>query len=133
MNYEYTFTIRSNTSLDNPVEKIAKLTVGIVHLVEIYFPRGCAGLVHVKIYDDGHQVWPTNPDDDFNGDDSTISFNEYYRLTPGNTKLRIVAWNEDEVFDHTITVRFAVLKEEEINPWLVLSDIRNIFKMVFGI
>lgn len=133
LNYEFTFTVPSNTSKKNPYERFCKVSAGIVHLVEVYFPRGCAGLVHVKIFDDGHQIWPSNPEDDFNGDDTTISFNEYYKVVRGKTKFRVIAWNEDEIFDHTITVRFAILKEEEVNPWLVLSDLRNVFKTVFGI
>ena len=49
-----------------------------------------------------------NPEDDFNGDDTTISFNEYYKVVRGKTKFRVIAWNEDEIFDHMRAIERAM-------------------------
>ena len=109
MYYDYSFTIPANTTKSSPEELAVKLTHGIIHRVELGFPRGCAGLAHLQIRRGLHQVWPTNPQGSFNTDGYTIVFNEHYELFTEPYRLTLVGWNLDDTYNHTLEVRFGVL------------------------
>jgi len=91
--YNFTLTIPANTAATDREEKRVKLTHGVITRVEVSFPRGCAGLAHLQIYENGHQVWPTNPDGDFASDDYTIPIDEYHEFFRAPYQLRLSGWN----------------------------------------
>jgi len=133
MNFEYTKTIDAGGTEQTLQEWKLKLSAGILHYAEIHFPSGCAGLVHVRLLHGIHPVIPTNAEDDINGDNQTVPFKEFYPLGASDNTIRLQAWNEDEKFDHTISVRLAVLREEDLNPYIVLQDLVKILKTLIGI
>lgn len=116
MFYDYSFEIPANTTEARPERQDVRLTHGVIHRVEIGFPGGCAGLVHLQIKRGLHQLWPSNPDGSFNSDNYTIVFNEYQPLKTHPLTLTLVGWNLDDTFPHTIEVRFGVLPEEVLMP-----------------
>ena len=109
MYYDVSFTIPANTAKSSPEELVVKLTHGVIHRVELGFPRGCAGLAHLQIRRGLHQVWPTNPQGSFNTDGYTITFNEYYEFSTEPYVLTLVGWNLDDTYDHTLEVRIGIL------------------------
>jgi len=108
MFYDFTITIPKNTPETAPVEVEAKLNEGTIRYVEVAFPPGPAALAHLQIWDGLHQVWPTNPGGSFAWNDYTIKFDDEYVIQNPMNILTLVGWNEDDSFDHTITVRFKV-------------------------
>lgn len=108
MFYDVSFTIPSNTTKASPLEQDVKLTHGIIHRLEIGFPRGCAGLVHLQIKEGLHQRWPTNPQGSFNTDGYTIAFNEDQEFFVEPYILTLVGWNLDDTYDHTLEVRIGI-------------------------
>lgn len=116
MYYDFSFTIPANTAQALPHTEDVKLTHGVVHRVEIGFPKGCAGLAHLQIRRGLHQVWPTNPAGSFNTDGYTIPINEYYKLFAEPYILTLVGWNLDDTFPHTLEVRFGILPEKVLMP-----------------
>lgn len=133
LNYEFTKTVTHSTTEATAQKWHLKLTAGIIHYIEIKFPAGCAGLVHVRLLHGIHPVIPLNAEDDINGDNETIPFKEFYPISPGANILDLQAWNEDEVYDHSISVRIGVLTEEELNPWVVLKDLATVLKTLTGV
>ena len=112
MIFEYDLTVPKNTSKLNKVSKNLKLTYGIIHQIDIMFPFGCAGLVKCHINDALHQVFPTNPNGVFKGSGTTITGKVFHEMLFEPFELTLWAWNEDDTYDHTITVRFWILR-----PW----------------
>lgn len=108
MFYEFAITTPDNTPATNPLRTEMQLDLGIIRGVEVQFPRGCVGLVHLKILDALHQVWPSNPDGNIASDNARIAWREDYEIIKGEQTLVAVTWNEDDSYDHTITVRFEV-------------------------
>lgn len=109
MFYVYTLYVPANTPKTTPVTTTMHLTAGIVHQVELSFPPGCAALAHAAIYHFEHQVWPTNPEEDFAWDDYTITLpRQAHRMSSPPYDLSLRAWSEDDFFPHTITCRLAV-------------------------
>jgi len=117
MIYVFPFTVQKNTTEENQQLKRLKLCYGIIHQLDIVFPAGCVGLVHCHINDALHQIWPTNPDATFHGDGETISGKEFYELAVEPFELQLWAWNEDDTYDHTIVVRFWILKPWELSAF----------------
>ena len=61
--------------------------------VEILFPQGCAGLVKARVKDRGAQVAPLNCDKYLEGSPYLLVFEGY---------------NEDDLYQHTVTVRYTL-------------------------
>ena len=116
MFYDFSFTIPANTP-KYPLYTIeAKLSHGIIHRVEVTFPRGCAGLAHLRIKKGLFQVWPLNPTGDFSANRYTIAFNDFYKLYSAPYLLTLHGWNLDDTFQHELQIRFGVLPAEVLLP-----------------
>jgi len=110
--YDFSFTIPANTAKASPLEQDIKLTHGIIHRVEVGFPRGCAGLAHIQLKQAIHQLWPTNVQGSFNTDDFTIAFNEDQEFYTEPYILTLVGWNLDDTYDHTLEVRIGIFQNQ---------------------
>jgi len=106
--YDVPLTIPANTPDLTPEDLEVKLTHGVIHRVEVEFPKYCAGLAYLQIYHMGHQVWPTNPGGAFNTDDYIIVIDDYFELLGPPYVLKLRGWNLDDTYSHTITVRFGM-------------------------
>lgn len=113
MFYVYTITIPANTPESSPeVEEIA-LAPGEIHQVEIGFPWGCAGLVHITINRHKHQMWPTNTGTSFAWNDYNHVFEEAEECRGLEEKWSIRGWNLDTRHDHTVQVRIGIIPVEK--------------------
>lgn len=112
MDYNVTLSVPASTLEIAPVELRVGLTKGIIVEVRIGFPDGCADLVHVVIKRDGHVVWPNNPDGNYAWNDYVYELAESYVLDVEPLSLRVVAWNEDTINAHRVTVGFNMLPLE---------------------
>jgi len=113
----------ADTARADSIETDRRVWAGVIHHVEIHFPPGCAGLLHVEIWHGGHQIYPSEELQDFAGDDETVIFDDFYELVPGDNLIRIKTWNEDDTFAHTCRVRIGVLPKNIIFPEYVFQDI----------
>lgn len=109
MFYEYCLTIPANTLAIAPVNQEVELDHGRIVAVEVQFPRGCRGLVHVQVRRELHQLWPTNTDGDLAGEDARIGWVEDMEFTEEPYTLTLRGWSPGTEFEHTITFRFNVL------------------------
>ena len=101
-----------------------KLCHGIIHKLDIVFPPGCLGLVICTIYDNTHQVWPSNPDGYFQSDSEIISFREHLPFITDPYELNIYTFSVDDTYQHAITVRVGILPVRVLAPWLLSYDDR---------
>jgi hypothetical protein len=109
MFYEFKLTIPANTPATDPTEQTVQLSPGIISHVELQFPRGTVGLVHVVVRRALHQVWPTNPDGDIAAEGINVSWADDYDLSEPPFELTLSGYNLDDTFDHTITFRFELI------------------------
>ena len=112
MIYSYDITTPVGVTQSAPMRTRLKVTKGLVYRVEIEFPPGPLSLLHVALFDGGFQLWPTNPDYDFHGDNGFISFEETYLKSNYPYEFVAQTWNEDDTWDHTITIRLGMVSEE---------------------
>lgn len=131
MIYNTEITEGSGGSSASPTATALKLSAGVIHQVEIDFPPGCAGLVGVKIYKGGDLIFPI--DGWLKADGQLLRFKEYTIIKPGYTHFRILTYNEDDTYDHTIQVRFAILKEYQINPYIAIVKMSKAVDRIGGL
>jgi len=77
---------------------------GKITQVMVFFPPGVNGLAHIKILYGLVQLFPGNEQGDFAGGDVLINWVEDIDITASPTVLTAVTWNDDDTYDHTITV-----------------------------
>ena len=128
MDYTKEITIPKNTPESQALKIKLKVPKGVVHKVSISFPYGVAGLARVQIFRASTQVWPTTNGEYYTGNGVTIEFNEYYEVKEEPLYFTIKAWNLDDTYDHTITVRIFMLEEDKINTLRKLDEISSLLK-----
>ena len=109
MIYETRLLIPHNTPVTAMATAEIQVHPGTVQLVEVEFPAGCCGLVHVVIYYLERQVWPSNPDSDFHGDGVTLSYPENIQIVDPPFAFTVKGWSLDDTYPHTPTVRMCVV------------------------
>jgi len=119
MIYEQDLTIPANTPESAPATETLFVHPGIVKRVEIFFPPGPSGLAHVRIFYMQFQLWPSNPDSSFRGDDNIISFEEDLELKTAPFEFTLKGWNLDDTYSHTPIVRIGVIPfDRDIRKYL---------------
>jgi hypothetical protein len=76
-----------------------------VSYISISFPPGSQGLLKVGIFYGEKKIWPYEEDQWFNGDDTTIDFEEDWPLPENPCRLIVKAVNEDDVYEHMFFLR----------------------------
>jgi len=119
--YNWIITVPKNTPRTAPVETELTLSIGIVTWYSVLFPPGCAGLVHCKIYHHEHQIVPSKGDQDLSGDTFPIEWTDYYELYERPADFLARCWNEDDTYEHNVTIRIAVVPRRAVVP-LAIAD-----------
>jgi hypothetical protein len=111
MIYDFPITVAITNTEGAPEVSEIKLTHGVIHRLEVEFPAGQVGLIHVAVDHMGHQVWPSNPGGSFASDDHVVAFDDYYPLLSAPYKLKIRAWTDGTTYSHVVKVRLGLLPE----------------------
>jgi hypothetical protein len=112
MQFTYPIEVEPDTAENSPTRVSTKLCVGVLKKVGVYFPWGCAGLVGIRILHYEHQLYPTNLDDWYTGNEIFIEFESEYMILEGANEFKVEAYNLDDFYSHTPIVSFNVLRGE---------------------
>jgi hypothetical protein len=114
----YRFPITTAKSITKAKATRTRLDVitGVIDQVNIAFPPGPQGLLHVAIYRSGALLWPPNDDDGYAFEDYTLAWNPLYRLGDEPLEFTAVTWNEDDTFSHLVVIRFNIVPVETYFP-----------------
>ena len=154
MFYRYALLVPADTPENTPVEQEIKLPPGIIHQVIVKFPPGCHQRVYFAVYQGASKIIPLSPDrldKTMNyptaalraqqrlamrgylcGDGEEIAFREHV-VNKHGYHWKMVGFSPDTLYNHIITVRFGILKEEEISPFTIVKDLVAIFKRMMGL
>jgi len=89
---------------------------GWIYRAWIIFPPGCAGLVKVRVEHQGHPIIPVNKSDYIKADNYTFEIPMFFEIKDEPFLITFEGWNEDDTYDHTITLMLLVLPKEFILP-----------------
>jgi len=121
-------TVTPDDTEASPKVEMLKLAHGIITWVSVLFPTGCHQMVHCAILHHEHQIWPSTENMSLSGDGVPIEWTEYYEVYHPPYELKIKLWSEETTYDHTVTVRIAVLPRKAI----VAASLTDALKGLFG-
>ena len=133
MYYAYNLTATKGTTEGTALEEVIKIGPGMIHHFELVFPSGSAGLSHVQIFDELHQVYPTNEGESFTGDNIHHVVKEFYEPEGKTARLTAKYWNTDDTYDHSIIVMFGVLPKWVLLPQVFAHSVKRGFDALIGI
>jgi len=123
MIYQAELVLPAQTPQDSPITVTFTIPKGTINRIAILFPSGCAALAHLQIYHNEVQVWPTTPGKSFVGDYMYLVFDESYDLPEAWNSIRVVGWNDDDSYEHTLEVWLAVTPIEVTWSWLTVLGV----------
>lgn len=109
MVFTKTVTTTANTAKTSPLESWMGISRGLIYRMQVMFPFGSTGLMGVKIFEGGHQIYPVSFDEWLLGHGETIDFEDLYLVTVLNTKLRILTYNTDDLYPHSLYIRMGIV------------------------
>ena len=116
MLYSKQITIAASTTQANSSKSYFKVNKGVISNMWITFPAGCAGLVKLRIYYEGHPFVPVNADNYIRGDNYTFKFPVMFEITEEPMRLTVEAWNDDDTYAHTFDILFLILPKSVVLP-----------------
>jgi len=116
MFFEFVITTEAKRTQANPKNTIIQLKPGTVHQIDAIFPGGCAALMHFQVYNQLFQIFPSNPDASFASDNEKISWGDAFELDQPPYQLKVVTWNDDDLYPHSLRLRFAMVAEPIPEP-----------------
>lgn len=106
-------TTVKDTLESSPLESFIDVARGLLYRSQIVIPPGPSGLVGIKIFEGGHQMFPVSRDEWLTGDNETVDFGDLYYITTTKTRLRILTYNLDDTYSHKLIVRLGVVVRAE--------------------
>jgi len=133
MIYRFLITVPAGTTKTNARETELKLSRGIVHQVFISFPPGPQGDAHLVLEREGHQVWPSNPEEDFAWDSYTFPFRDFLPIESEPYSMYAKMWNDDNVNAYPIQVILCILPREVLEGVREeLGILKRMERLIFG-
>jgi len=110
MGYAWDITITAGKTKTAPSQQTLQLHPGIITRIGVRFPRGCHGLVYVRLTRGGvFQIYPLSAGQWIAGDDEEVAFNYHFDLSDRPRELMFEGASPTCTYDHTVTVRVTVL------------------------
>ena len=140
---EREINIPKNTQKTSPLRMEVPVGEGLVVQTRVTFPPGPAGYAGVKLRVGGTQVVPQRLTEWLIGDDITYTYSVPVNLFQSSGFVICEAYNEDEVYDHTVILTFELIHAEKTpeellaevvssNLNLKLSDLQECLKQVLA-
>lgn len=112
MIFQFDETIPTNIFPDNPNQYELDISQGLVYRVEIVFPPGSFGLTGIRVFDGGYQLWPSNRNKWFRGDNVKIEFDDLYLKDEPPSVFLIECCNKDDTYEHVVFVRVGITSKK---------------------
>ena len=116
MFYVFSYTPSASDTEADPHVVDLQLTAGVIHQVDVLFQSGCNHEEFIQIFDGNHQVWPTNRGEKIRGDATVISFREFYKMLPGDTRLKAHIWTTLTTDFKELILQLGVLPKGVLQP-----------------
>ena len=124
-------TIPSGQTEAEPIWTRFKVNQGVFYRVWVVFPAGCAGLVKLRIFHEGHPILPVEADAYLRGDNYVFEIPLFFEIFGAPQLISIQAWNEDDVYEHTIDVMFLIIPRTWILPGGITGGLIQLMRNLF--
>ena len=120
--FSFSCKVPAGKTKSAPYERELQLTDGYIHIVRVYIPAGSKGLLHGVICKGLHQLYPSEPSDDFHGDEREIMFTEEYEMRGPPYSVTFKGWSPLATYEHEMIVEMGVLPYDVLHPELKLME-----------
>lgn len=110
MIYRGSVTVPLNTAKADYASAIVEVCPGTITKFYRLFPPGCAGLVHLQVFYQTRQIFPTTPGESYLGDDSEILSEASVFLDEPEYVLELRAWSPGAAYQHIIYCEFYIAR-----------------------
>ncbi len=129
--FDTEITTPANTTEAAPVTTVIPVARGIITRVSFRPRPGHAALCHARVFYHEHQLWPVAREQSLHGDTFPVEWDDYEEILEAPFELVVRSWNEDDTYDHTFDLGFALLPEEIAAPDTgLLAGIRKFLGLV---
>lgn len=128
--YVKNITIPPNTPKTDPIEKTIELEGEVLDSIEILIPYGVTAVAGVAVFYGEYQLTPKPDGSYITGNGETIRDPIKWELPERKTYLRILAYNESQLYSHTLYLRFIITEKEIAKPTSVFEEVSNMFKKI---
>jgi len=113
--YTEILNVPAGTASDNPATATITVEEYTVTRIDIYFPPGCHGLVHVVVFYGAEQLAPKPTGKTIVGNAETVSWPEEWKCPDRPATLEFRGWAPLTNYDHNILCRVVTrpLSQEE--------------------
>lgn len=112
MHYSASLTVPAATPSASPVSTSLVLPAGILTHLEVNFPRGCARMTSIAIFDGATQLYPKTAGGAYCEDGYVVKINTFQIFDSSKT-LTIKGWAPATSYQHVVTVVAEVDTVEE--------------------
>lgn len=131
MLYTWDTVVRTGVDLYATKREVPlRLAHGVITWVSVLFPPGCHGMVKCQIFHREHQIFPSRDVMSLSGDGTPIEWNEYYELYQPPYDLLARLWGVGCTYDHTVSIRIAVLPRKAIIAAAIVDALKGAFGML---
>jgi len=127
MLFEKGFLVETTHTATNHKVDTMKIAHGIITWISVLYPTGCHGMVHGIIRHHEHQIAPSTEEMNIIGDGIPIQWTEYYEIYQPPYELKIELWGVDCTYNHTVTIRVAILPRKAILALAVVDAFKSLF------
>lgn len=133
MKHFYDIDVLTTDVAATPKENVYHISKGLISWCGIFFPPGCHGVVHAKVLFQEHQILPRNPDGWCHGNDGWWDGKLYFPVTAQPFEIKVIAYSDNALFDHTITIGLELTPFSMIPAWDKLIGVLTKIARLFGV
>jgi len=139
MKHFHDIPVLTTNILTNPVVYTFKIDKGLIMWAGVFFPDGCNGVIHAKIFFQDHQILPRNQEAWCSGNDGWWQGELYFPVTAAPMTVKVILYsynhrrNEAAIYDHTVTIGLELMPWNQVPSWERLILTLERIGRVFGI
>ena len=130
MLFEKDILVETSHIITNKKVDTLQIAHGIITWISVLYPTGCHGMVNCIIRHHEHQIAPSTEGMTIIGDGIPVEWNEYYESYQPPYELKIELWGVDCIYNHTVTIRVAILPRKAILALAIVDALRSAFGML---
>jgi hypothetical protein len=128
--FDTEISVPASTAQAGPLETRIPVSRGVITRVSFRPRPGHSGLCRCQVHYHEHQLWPVSREESLHGDTYPIEWDEYEEILTPPYELVVRSWNDDDTYEHTFDLGFALLPEEIAEPLTPAGLLKAILSML---
>jgi len=108
--------VPADTALADSESAFVEVCAGTITNFYRLFPSGCAGMVHLQVFYQTRQIFPTTPGQSYIGDGSEILGDASVELDEPEYVLELRGWAPDTSYSHVVYCEFYIARPAIVVP-----------------